>query len=188
MTRVIIVHGFKGRPDTNWKPWLKTELEKAGVSVEVPEMPNTENPVADEWVQKLSETVGPPDSDTHLVGHSLGCITILRYLEGLDEEQRIGGCVFVAGFAGRFREYRGGHDTFFNHELDWVAIKRHCDMFVALHSSDDKNVEPEQLNLFKNKLGARTVLVEGMGHFGSADGAYEVPLVLNELHGLVDNT
>lgn len=28
MKRAIIVHGFKGKPDTNWKPWLKRQLEE----------------------------------------------------------------------------------------------------------------------------------------------------------------
>lgn len=185
MTRVIIVHGFRGKPNTNWKPWLKANLEESGVSAEIPEMPHSDYPVANEWVQKLSDTIGQPDNKTYLVGHSLGCITILRYLESLNEGQNIGGCVFVAGFTGRFEKYNGGHDTFFDHELDWTAIKTHSDRFVALHSDNDTNVEPEQLNLFKEKLNAKTVLVEGMGHFGSTDGAYEVPLVLDELNALI---
>lgn len=188
MTRVIIVHGFKGKPDTNWKPWLKAKLEESGVSTEVPAMPNSDNPIADDWTQKLSDAVGQPNDDTYLVGHSLGCITILRYLESLNEGQRIGGCVFVAGFTGRFETYKGGHDTFFDHELDWGAIKAHCDTFVALHSNNDKNVESEQLDLFKEKLNAKTILVEGMGHFGSADGAYEVPLVFDELNKLISDS
>jgi predicted alpha/beta hydrolase family esterase len=188
MTRVIIVHGFRGKPNTNWKPWLKAKLEEFGVPTEIPEMPNTDSPIAHDWVQKLSHTIGQPDDDTYLVGHSLGCITILRYLESLGEGQKIGGCVFVAGFTGRFEKYNGGHDTFFDHELDWEAIASHCDTFVAFHSDNDTNVEPGQLNLFKEKLNAKTVLVEGMGHFGSADGAYEVPLILDELNKLMGNT
>lgn len=187
MTQVIIVHGFKGKPDTNWKPWLKAKLEESGVSVEVPEMPKSDNPIANGWVQKLSDTVGQSNDTTYLVGHSLGCITILRYLESLNEGQKIDGCVFIAGFTGRFSKYNGGHDTFFDHELDWEAIKTRCDTFIALHSSNDKNVELEQLNLFKEKLNAKTILVEGMGHFGSADGVYEVPLVFDELNKLIDN-
>jgi predicted alpha/beta hydrolase family esterase len=188
MARVIIVHGFKGKPDTNWKPWLKNELEKVGISAEIPEMPNTDNPNADEWVRKLSDTIGQPDQQTYLVGHSLGCITILRYLEELDKGQKIGGCVFVAGFTGRFHGYAGGHDSFFDHDLDWKAIKDHCYQLVAIHSENDGSVASEQLKLFKEKLDAETILVNGMGHFGSADNVYEVPLVLSELHKLIYNT
>ena len=70
-------------------------LEDKGYSVEVPEMPDTYHPKIDEWVNKLKEVVGTPDKDTILVGHSIGCQTIMRYLESVDE---IGGVVFVAGF------------------------------------------------------------------------------------------
>lgn len=185
MTRVIIVHGFKGKPDTNWKPWLVSRLKETGVDVIVPEMPNTDSPIADEWVNNLSKVVQDPNEDLFLVGHSLGCITILRYLEGLREGEKVGGCIFVAGFTGKFELYKGGHDSFFDHELDWARIKEHCDSFVAIHSEDDMNVEQQQLNLFESKLDAKTVLVNGMGHFGSNDGVYEVPLVRDELEKLM---
>lgn len=114
MKRAIIIHGFKGKPDTNWKPWLKKELETRGFNVEVPEMPNTEHPDVSEWVNKLNKTVGKMDGEqVYLIGHSLGCITILKYLEALSEDQKIKASVFVAGFTRKFKAYSDGHDSFF---------------------------------------------------------------------------
>jgi len=180
--RVIIVHGYKGKPETNWKPWLKAELESRGYAVDVPAMPHTDHPIAAEWGAKLAEVVGEPGPDTYLVGHSLGCITILRYLESLKKGQRIGGVVTIAGFGERFQEYNAGsHDTFFDHELDWPHIRSHCGRFVAIHSDDDPGVELAQVDLFEDKLGAKAIRVHGFGHFGSPDGVYEVPLVRDEL-------
>jgi predicted alpha/beta hydrolase family esterase len=89
MKRAIIVHGFKGKPGTNWKPWLKRELEDKGFRVNVPEMPHTQTPQLKEWVDKLTETISLYESDDiFLIGHSLGCITILKYLETLNGDQR----------------------------------------------------------------------------------------------------
>jgi predicted alpha/beta hydrolase family esterase len=181
MKQVVIVHGYKARPETNWKPWLKAKLEDNGFRVEVPAMPNTEHPVASEWSAKLLETVGQPTANTYLVGHSLGGITILRYLESLGENQSIGGCVLVAGFGEKFEKYQGGHDSFFDHELDWRKIKAHCPRFIAIHSDDDPGVDPKQLELFKQKLDAKTIMMHGMGHFASADNVFEVPVVFEEL-------
>lgn len=185
MNRAIIIHGYHGKPGTNWKPWLRNELVAQGWQVDVPAMPNTDYPVADEWQAKLAETVGEPDANVYLVGHSLGCITILRYLETLGEGRKIGGAVFVAGFTGKFAKYtEGDHDSFFDHELDWATIRRRCGVFVAIHSDDDPNVEYAQLDLFRNCMGAKTVSVHGMGHFGSPDGVFEVPVVRDEMVGL----
>ncbi len=80
MKRVIIIHGWEGKPESNWFPWLRNELEKRGVKVEVPEMPDTDHPKESEWVPHLANIIDTPDEHTVLVGHSLGGITILRYL------------------------------------------------------------------------------------------------------------
>lgn len=182
MNRAIIIHGYHGKPETNWKPWLRDELAARGWDVEIPAMPNTDYPVADEWQATLARVVGEPNENVYLVGHSLGCITILRYLEALGEGRNIGGAVFVAGFSGRFEKYTAGnHDTFFDHELDWAAIRRRCKAFVAIHSVDDPGVEFAQLDLFKQHLGTKTVAVRGMGHFGSPDGVFEAVVVRDEL-------
>lgn len=182
MNRAIIIHGYHGRPETNWKPWLRDELVARGWRVEIPAMPNTDYPVADEWQAALAETVGEPGANVYLVGHSLGCVTILRYLETLGENQKIGGAVFVAGFTGTFEKYiEGNHDTFFDHELNWDVIRQRCDAFVAIHSDDDPNVEFAQLDLFRRFVGAKIVPVHGMGHFGSPDGVFEVPVVRDEV-------
>lgn len=184
---VVIVHGYKGRSETNWKPWLRQELEAKGMKVDVPEMPSTEHPIAFEWMTMLAKTVGEPTQDAYLIGHSLGCITILRYLETLNEGQKIGGAILVAGFGERFPKYQSGsHDTFLDHTLNWSHIKDHCNYFVAIHSDDDPGVNVEQLDLFEDKLGAKVLREHGFGHFGSADGVFEIPLVRDELLAMVE--
>lgn len=48
MKKAYIIHGWEGRPDSNWFPWLKTELESQGFAVEVPQMPNAAHPKMEE--------------------------------------------------------------------------------------------------------------------------------------------
>src|SRR3989338_5705049 len=96
MKRVFIVHGWGGSSHSGWQPWLKTALEKLGYQVFCPDMPDTDTPIIDKWVNHLAETVGVPDSETFFIGHSIGCQTILRYLETIDTP--VGGAVFVAGW------------------------------------------------------------------------------------------
>ncbi|HSE29350.1 MAG TPA: alpha/beta hydrolase [Candidatus Saccharimonadales bacterium] len=186
MNHAIIVHGWKSKPESNWKPWLKKELEATGAwNVDVPAMPNPEHPAASEWTEKLMQTVGRPTTNTYLIGHSLGCITILRYLETLSENEKVGGVIMIAGFGEKFSEYKGQHDTFFDHELDWTNIREHCDKFVAIHSDNDPFIKLDQMDLFKNKLQAKGIVLHDKGHFGSEDGIFEVPFVFEELQKLL---
>ena len=97
MKRVIVVHQWMAGVDGDWRPWLKTELEKRGYEVSVPEMPDIDTPVIEKWVNKLSEVVGKPDSDTYFVGHSIGCQTIMRFLEKEKSKVKVPKILFVAG-------------------------------------------------------------------------------------------
>lgn len=121
MKRAIIVHCWSGTPDYCWYPWVKQQLEAKGFTVTVPAMPETDEPKLKLWLPKLIETVGEPDEELYLIGHSAGCITIMRYLEQLPANVKIGGIVFVAGFTHNlgFEELT----NFFTTALDFDKIK-----------------------------------------------------------------
>ena len=98
MKRVFIIHGWGGNPDEPWLKWLKQQLEAKDYEATNPKMPNTWNPKISEWVNRLNQSVGEPNEDTYFVGHSIGCQAIMRYLEQLPENQKVGGVIFVAGW------------------------------------------------------------------------------------------
>ena len=81
--RVFLIHGWDGRPDNHWFPYLSLELKANGFDVSAPQMPHAAEPKVGEWLSFLREYVGKPDEQTYFVGHSLGCIAIARYLETL---------------------------------------------------------------------------------------------------------
>lgn len=138
MKKVYIIHGYGGNPDKNWFPWLKSELEKLGIAVEVFLMPNTDNPTYDVWLSHLQSNIKNPDIDVYLVGHSLGCISIVQYLNNLKSGSKIGGAILVAGFISpiHFKELNG----FFEVPLDDQKIKNSCKNIVAISSDDDPHI------------------------------------------------
>ena len=87
-----------GGPDKDWFPWLIEELKKTDFEIIAPQLPNTNIPRIENWVPALAHAVGTPDENTYLIGHSMGCQTIARYLVSLPEDIKVGGVIFVAGF------------------------------------------------------------------------------------------
>jgi len=176
MKRAIILHGWEGHPGDAWFPWLKTELKKLGMKVEVPQMPNTNKPQMSEWLPHLEKVVGEPDKNLVLIGHSLANITFLRLLERMVEGAKVGKVVMVAGFIDPlgFKEL----ESFFQSPIEWDKIRQHCDSFVAINSDDDQYVPLKHVDIFKEKLGAKVVIEHDKRHMGPEDKTMELPSVL----------
>jgi len=136
-------------------------------------MPDSVHPKMAAWLNHLTKTVSVPDENCYFVGHSLGCITILRYLESLPKKQKIGGAVLVAGFTSDL----GFQDlsSFFTKSINWAKIKLHCKKFVAIHSDDDPWVSLHYADFFKKELNAEIIIEHNMKHFSGDDGLNEFP-------------
>ena len=73
-------------------------MESRDFEVVAAKMPNPNFPKLNQWLEKVSGTVGDVDEETFLIGHSLGSFTILKYLESLPEDTKLGGIILVSGF------------------------------------------------------------------------------------------
>ena len=169
LDRAIIIHCWDGTPNYCWYPWVKRELEARGFKVSVPAMPETGAPKLALWLPCLATSVGSPNENLYLIGHSAGCITILRYLETLKPHQRVGGAVLVAGFTDDlgYKEMK----KFFETPIDFEKIKtKSKNGFVTINSDNDPYVDLKYADIFKEKLGTQAIIKHAMGHFsGSVD-------------------
>lgn len=185
--RVFIIHGWSGFPDEGWFPWLKKELVKKGFKAEIPAMPNPDFPKINEWVSFLAKAVKKADENTFFVGHSIGCQTILRYLESLPQGAKVGGVVLVAGWLHlteeTFKE-EGAEEIaspWLDTPIDWDKILLHADKFTAIFSANDLYVPLSDSKIFMKKLDAKLIVEHGKGHFSGSDNVNELPSVLAEL-------
>ncbi|MDD5109861.1 MAG: alpha/beta fold hydrolase [Patescibacteria group bacterium] len=174
--RVIIVHGWSGYPEEGWFPWLKRELQQRGFTVDVPQLPKAATPNRKEWIAALTKVIGKPNRHTFLVGHSLGCYTILKYIERLRWFQRTGGAVLVAGFASLNILPL---NNFYSAPLDWKRIKRHAGRITAINSTKDPYVPLAKGEELRDQLGAKHVVLDGYRHFSGHEGVKELPAALD---------
>lgn len=188
--RVFIVHGWGGYPEEGWFPWLKRELENRGFEVHVSTMPESNNPRIDAWVTYLSKVVGDVDEHIILIGHSIGCQTILRYLEQLKKGQKIGGAVFVAGWFTLMNlneEEKIIAEPWITTPIDFEKVKARCKKFIAIFSDDDTVIPLENREIFEGRLGAKIIVEHAKGHFSGDDGITELPSVLESVVTLSSN-
>lgn len=179
MKRVFLIHGWEGKPDNHWFPWLSWELKARGFEVYALTMPHPDKPRVSEWIAEIKNAVGRPNKETYFVGHSLGCIAILRYIVTLPKTAKVGGCVFVAGFCGDLGIPEIAEFT--SLPLDMEMAKNHCPNFVTIFSDNDEYVPMERSLEFQKTLGAKAILERGKGHFSKDEGVDALPSVFKSL-------
>lgn len=189
MKRVFIIHGWSGHPNEHWLPWLKEKLQEKGFKVEVPDMHDTDNPIIENWVGHLERLVGVPDSETYFIGHSIGCQTILRYLEKVNSQ--VGGAVFAAGWFDlenmESEEEEKIADPWIKIPIDIDKIKKVLPKSTLIISDNDP-YDAFEFNKQKfSEIGSKIIVLHNSGHITSEDGYNELPEVLVEIEEMTKN-
>jgi len=185
MKSAIIVHCWGGNSKYAWYPSVQKELETLGYQVLVPDMPNTDTPKLSEWLPFLSNLIGTPDEDLILIGHSVGTVVIMKYLESLKDNEKIGKSILVAGYTDPlgFKEL----ENFFETKLDFEKIKgKSKNGFVSIQSDNDPFVSEQYGIRLRDELGAKLVVKHNALHMsGSADGenaCLDLPEVIENIN------
>lgn len=148
-------------------------------------MPNTSEPKISDWVSHLKKIAGSLDNKTILVGHSMGCQTIMRYLENLPKDTKVAGLVFVAGWFDlrnlEDKEVEQIANPWLTTGINLEKVKERAGKItVFLSKNDPYNCFDENQKKFKEDLSAE-VIIEEKGHFTAEDGVTEMPEVLKKI-------
>lgn len=181
MKNAFIIHGAWGTPQENWFPWLKTELEKIGYTVTVPQFPTPEGQSLESWLKIWSEYNDQCNDETIIIGHSIGVAFILNILQRLDHP--IKAAYLVAGFIRSLNndEVDAINATFYEKPFDWEKIKSNCKEFVCFNSDNDPYVPVDQGEELAHNLGVTVTLVPNAGHFNTKAGYTKFPLLLQRI-------
>jgi len=187
--RAYIIHGYLSYPQEAWLPWLKIELEKRGYDVCLPSMPHPDRPAIPEWIDFIAKIVGEPDQNTALIGHSLGCHAVLRYLESLGAAGKsvkktvlVASSFPIATPPKQAQEIAGDDPAllpWFTTGLDPEKVQKAAGKCTVILSDDDPFIPVEQAKAsYQGNLDAKIIIEHGKGHFNEDDGLTELPSVL----------
>ena len=190
MNKVYIVHCWDGTKDDGWYPWLDKELTNDNTIVYRFNMPNTDKPVIEEWVSFLDKQVDSLDENTYFVGHSIGCQTILRYLQSRDITN-IGGIVLVApwlnllDYAIEEEESYIVAKPWLTTPIDFEKVKKFTSNITCIFSDDDYFVSLSQKEEFEKLLDAKTIVVNNKGHISEEDNVFELKEILDACNSMI---
>jgi len=175
MKRVLVIHGWSNRRDPDhWQHRLVSALRNQGHQVMYPQLPNTENPVVDEWLEvaaaelEMLQELGT--DELIVIGHSLGCLTWMHLvMRGLVPEI-VDRVLLVAPADPDLCEAAVG----FPLELGDDALKQRLHAAAGkttiLASDADPWIPRGVQQTFSDVLEFETVLLPGAAHLAMQDG------------------
>lgn len=187
MKNALILHGAGNKSKGNWFPWLKAELEKRDYKVWAPDLPNSDYPELNDWLETIfSNTNWNFDKESVIIGHSAGATLILRILEQLPEDIKVNKAILVAGTVelGTKPEYFQYKRDLTKLPFDWIRIKNACKNFIFIHSDNDKyECDIKQGKIMQQNLGGELIIKPKEGHFNLEQGQEykQFPLILELL-------
>lgn len=174
MATAFIFHGLGGSPQANWFPWLKAELEAAGLEVIVPAFPNPDAPTLQAWMDHFVQYEHLVNDESIIIGHSLGGAFALRLLERRDTPIRA--AFLVASVYGPMGNELDPRVSTFNAPLyAWSKIHRAAKEFHIIHSNDDPRIPLQQAEKAAARTGTHVEMIEGGKHLNAAAGFTEFP-------------
>jgi hypothetical protein len=172
---VILIHGFAATKNSNWFPWLsKTLTHDAGASVSAISFPHPRKPDVNEWIATLNGEIRDAGEKTLLIAHSLGCITLLKYIAGLPDTISIGGIILVSAFDESL-PLLPLLNSFVAEKPDYERITPKVRNIQVLASSNDIIVPMKYTKRVADQLRVSATEIQKAGHFTTQDGYRKFP-------------
>jgi len=182
MKNCIIVHGCPSTHESpkeyagHWMPWLKTELDKKGISTQIALMPEPWSPNYSKYKKALSKYKVTKASI--LVGHSCGCSFLVRWLG--ETGIKIKKLILVAPW-----KIAPKNDNLKNLFYDFTInknITQNVKEIVLFTSNNEQEEGKQSLLLFQEILKGKVITLENKGHYTLDDMKTDhFPELLNEI-------
>jgi predicted alpha/beta hydrolase family esterase len=172
---IVIVHGYDGSGAGHWQRWLEEELNRRGLPVVLPDLPDPAAPQKDAWVAALDAVVAAATTPITFVCHSLGCWAV-DHLLAERGSRGVHAALLVAP---------PSPFVLFEPIESFLPPPRRRDAWAALAartlvvgSDNDDYTTAEELAEIADGLGVRAQILPGAGHINVAAGYGPWPFAL----------
>ncbi len=173
MKKALVLQGWYQKPNSNWYPWLKKELEKKKYTVHTPDLPtmHTDIPDMQKQLAYIRKHVSV-DANTIIFGHSLGCLLAMRIAQQTSYRKMF----LIAGWD--FNDLSYEHRLFWQTRINHTAIKKNVKEIYCISSDNDPYITAFTAEEMSKRLGGKFILVTGAGHFTEKDGVTTIPKII----------
>ena len=162
--KVYVIHGYGADSESNFFPWLKQKLNSDNIECNVLDLPNTNYPKLNEWIEYINKNVSELNENIYFVGHSLGCISVLKFLSQFNKNSKIGGLILVSGFDEKLPLFPT-LNSFVSDKIDYSKIINMTQKITVIASQDDDLVPIEYSWELSKNLKSKFLKLNGYGHF-----------------------
>lgn len=182
-TKIYLIHGYTASSTSNWFQSFKKELQNEDAEVIVFDMPDSNSPNFNEWINHIEKSIQNYDEDSIFIGHSLGCTTVLSYLNKNRLSSNIKGMYMISGFTEEtpIPEL----SEFINDELNYSYLIGLTKNRIAISAKDDDIVPFQFSERMAERLDANFILLDEGKHFIDRDNYIEFPFLVNEVKKLI---
>lgn len=180
---IYIIHGYSASPADHWFFWLKEKLEEEKNEVTIVDLPTPLTPNPKEWNEALKKQIKTIDENSFFIAHSLGCITLLKFLEESSFKKQIAGYMLVSAFNTSLPKLNQ-LDSFLKRKLDYKKLENITKNKIVIGAKDDSIVPIILTERLSFLLNADFIRLEKGGHFMAGDGYKKFPFLLTEFKKL----
>ncbi|MCR4286210.1 MAG: alpha/beta fold hydrolase [Candidatus Kaiserbacteria bacterium] len=176
---ILILHGIGAEAGAHWQRWLGHELEKEGHTVHMPDLPDASHPDRFDWLEYVKGILQDiPPAQLIIVGHSLGVVTALDFIE--QSHTKVHGLVSVSGFP---RDYGSELNSYFmkEKELDFMIINAMLETAIVWYGDNDPYVPQVTLQSLADELEVTAHVVSRGGHLNTEAGYEVFPALLESI-------
>lgn len=163
MKNALILHGTGATPKSNWFAWLKDQLEKQDYRVWLPQLPNSDRPNMETYLNFLLKDKTQFGNETIIIGHSSGAVAATGLLSKLETP------IKTAYLVSAFKDSLGWSalEGLFTEVIDYRKAGKNAEKIVFIHSDNDPYCPLEHAEYLSRQVGGKLVVIASQGHFNT---------------------